>query len=272
MTSRRKTRSRRTTSEPDPWQSVLDHCEALGIPLRPDQLDAATRRAESESMSHLQMLDHLLGEQAEARRQRRIERRVREACFSEAKTLEAFDWQFNGDAIDRQQMENLASGEFIGRGENLVLVGQSGVGKSHLIQAIGRAACVLDYRVRYTSSAALIQDLTASLADGTLTERLRYYQRFDLLIIDGLGFEHIERQQHQKATSLLYKIVDGRTDGRSTALVTNVDFDGWSDHLGDPTLAMAILDRLVDRATIVKIKGHSYRAHRSKSATEVTEG
>lgn len=272
MPNRRKTSSRRKRAEPDLRQRVLDHFEALGIPLGAEQLDAATGRAEAEGLSHLQLLDALVGEQADGRRQRRIERRIREACFSEPKTLEAFDWEFNTKAIDRVQMENLASGEFIGRGENLVFVGQSGVGKSHLIQAIGREACVLDHRVRYTSSASLLNDLIASLADGSLRERLRYYERLDLLIIDGLGFEHVERQQNKEATSLLYKIVDARAHGRSTALVTNVDFDQWSEYLGDATLAMAILDRLVDRATIVKMKGRSYRAHRTKTGAAAESG
>ena len=110
--------------------------------------------------------------------------------------------------IDRVRIEALATAEFIGRRENLVLVGQSGVGKSRIIQAIGQSACVLGYRVRYTTSADVLADLTASLADQTLPRRLREYAHFDLLIIDEFGFDRIERSEARQAASLLYKLID----------------------------------------------------------------
>ena len=134
-------------------QKVLEDFQALGIPLLPEQLDAALTRAEREGLSHLEFLRVLISEQANGRRERRIARRIREAGFAETKTLADFDWQFNAAAIDRVRIEALAGGEFIGRRQNLVWVGQSGVGKSHLIQAIGQSACVLGYRVRYETSA-----------------------------------------------------------------------------------------------------------------------
>ena len=152
------------------------------------------------------------------------------------------------------QIEALAGGEFIGRRQNLVWVGQSGVGKSHLIQAIGQSACVLGYRVRYETSASVLQDLTAALADQTLPRRLRYYGEFDLVILDEFGFDRVERLESPQAASLLYKLINARS-GRSTALVTNIDFEAWGEYLGDPPLAMAFLDRIVDGAIILKIQG-----------------
>ena len=104
--------------------------------------------------------------------------------------------------------------------------------------------------------------LEFTLADQTLPQRVRYYARFDLLIIDEFGFDKIERTETPQAANLLYKIIDARTQ-RSTALVTNIDFDAWGDYLGDPPLAMAFLDRVVDGAIILKINGRSYRAHRA---------
>jgi DNA replication protein DnaC len=246
-------------------QKILEDFHALGIPLLPEQLDAVLGRAESEGMSHLEFLRVLLSEQADGRRERKIARRIREAGFAESKTLIDFDWQFNAAAIDRVQIEALAGGEFIGRRQNLVWVGQSGVGKSHLIQAIGRSACVLGYRVRYETSASLLQELTAALADQTLPRRLRYYGRFELMILDEFGFDRVERLESPHAASLLYKLVNAR-GGRSTALVTNVDFEKWGEYLGDPPLAMAFFDRIVDGAMILKIKGKSYRAHRAEQA------
>ena len=229
-----------------------------------EPLDAVLARAEREGMSHLEFLRVLIGEQADRRREQAVAHRIREARFRDGKTLADFDWQFNAATIDRVRIETLATAEFIGRRENLVVVGQSGVGKSHIVQAIGLRACALGYRVRYTTSAGVLADLTASLADQTLPRRLREYARFDLLILDEFGFDRIERSEAQQAASLLYKLIDARSPNRSTALVTNIDFEAWGEYLGDPPLAMAFLDRIVDGAIIVKINGKSYRAHRSR--------
>ncbi len=160
----------------------------------------------------------------------------------------ALERAVNVQAIDRRQIETLATGEFIRRGDNLVIAGQSGVGKSRTVQSVGRAACAQGYRVRYTTSAELLRDLTASLADHSLHERLRHYSNFDLLAIDEFGFDRIERIESGQAGSLLYKVVDNRGPRRSTALVTNISFEAWAGYLGDAPLAMAILDRLVDGA------------------------
>ena len=218
-----------------------------------------------EGLSHQEFLYRLIGEQAAQRRERSIAHRLREARFRESQSLAAFDWDFNRTAIDRVQIEELATAAFIGRRDNLVLVGQSGVGKSFVVQAIGQAACARGYSVRYTTSAGLLVDLTASLADQTLPQRVRYYARFDLLIVDEFGFDKIERSDSPQAANLLYKIIDARSRQHSTALVTNIDFEAWADYLGDPPLAMAFLDRVVDGAIVLKIQGKSYRAHRATS-------
>ena len=193
-------------------------------------------------------------------------RRIREARFAENKTMEGFDWNFNPKTFDRVQLEELATGDFIRRKANLVMVGWSGIGKSHLIQALGQKACVHGYRVLYRTSAQLLADLTASLADKTLPVRLRYYANPDWLIIDEFGFDKIERVECPEAAHLLYKIIASRNQKRSTAVVTNVDFDKWGDYLSDGPLAMAFLDRLVEGAIILKVKGKSYRAEKAKPA------
>lgn len=121
------------------------------------------------------------------------------------------------------------------------------------------------FRVRYTTSAGLLQDLTAALADQTLTTRLRYWTRFEVLIVDEFGFDRLERQACAEAPQLLYKVIEGRHGQRTTVLVTNVDFEGWGEYLGDAPLAMAFLDRLVDGAIVMKLRGRSYRAARARS-------
>src|ERR1700694_5190180 len=109
----------------------LSHCTTLGIPLEGISLDELLSKAEKEGLSHLHFLDLLLGAQADARRERAVARRIHDAHFAENKTLEGFSWEFNPKSFDRVQIEELATGDFIRRGTNLVLVGWSGVGKSH---------------------------------------------------------------------------------------------------------------------------------------------
>jgi DNA replication protein DnaC len=245
---------------------ILADFATLRVPLSGEQLDELLRMAEQQGISHLEFLQRLVGTQAQQRRERAIERRIRDACFREVKLLEDFNWKFNA-AIDRAQIEQLATGEFVRRGDNLVFVGQSGVGKSHLVQALGRQCCVLGYHVRYTTSAKLLQDLTAALADQTLPARLSYWTRFEWLIIDEFGFDRLERTLSPQAANLLYKVIDGRSPQRSTGLVTNIDFEAWADYLGDPPLAMAFLDRVVDGAILLKVQGRSYRAQRAQRPT-----
>jgi DNA replication protein DnaC len=257
----------RTSTPTDLRRQILEDFQTLRIPLQPEQFDAVLARAEHEGLSHLEFVRMLLGEQANQRRERSIARRIREAGFREGKTLADFDWQFNAATIDRVQIETLVAAEFIARRENLVLVGQSGVGKTRIIEAIGMNACVLGYRVWCRTSADMLAELTAALADQTLPTLLREYARLDLLIIDEFGFDQIERSESRQAASLLYKLIDTRSPKRSTALVTNIDFESWEKYLGDPPLAMALLDRIVDGAIILKINGKSYRAHRAKPAS-----
>jgi DNA replication protein DnaC len=246
-------------------ERCLRHCATLRIPLNGAALDEVLSKAEKDGLSHLDFLDLLLGAEADARRERAVARRIREAHFAETKTLEGFDWQFNPKTFNRAQIEELATGEFVRRRNNLILVGWSGIGKSHVIQALGQKICVHGYRVLYRTSAELLSDLTASLADKTLPERLRFYAKPDLLILDEFGFDRIERTECPQAAHLLYKIIAVRNQKRSTALVTNVDFDKWVDYMSDGPLAMAFLDRIVEGAIILKLKGKSYRAGKDKA-------
>lgn len=244
---------------------VLEHFAVLGIPITAEELDQILAAAEHESLSHLEAFDRALGEQAARRRERSIKRRITMAHFHEHKTLETFEWAFN-KTIDRVQIEQLATGDFLRRRANLIMVGQSGVGKSHLVQALGLRACALGYRVFYTTSSQMLADLTASRADKTLAANLRHYASWDALLIDEFGFDRIEREECPQAAHLLYKVIAARHQKRSTVIVTNLTFDKWGEYLGDAPLAMALLDRLVDGAITIKIHGPSYRVHRHGKA------
>ena len=258
-----------TPTSPSLRDQILADFTTLRVPVTADQLDAALTDAEQNGRSHLEFLHRLLTDQAGLRRQRRIERLIKDANFREALPLSTFDWNFN-PAIPRLQIEALAQADFIRRQQNIVFLGQSGLGKSRLIQSIGLAACMLEHPVHYVTSGKLLEDLTAALADQTIHKRVRFYAKFKLLIIDEFGFDRIERSLCPQAASLWYKIIDARSQRASTALVTNIDFESWATYLGDAPLAMALLDRVVDGATIVKLKGKSYRMHRGPGTSEAS--
>ena len=247
-------------------ETILDDFSALRIPISGEALDAALREAEGGRLSYLEFLRRVISQQARGRRERAIERRIRQARFGEMKTLEDFNWQFNAAFIDRVQVEALATGEFVGRKDNLVMLGRSGIGKTHIVKAVGHRLCALGYKVRYATSAELLQKLTASLADQTLPQQIRYWSGFDLLILDEFGFDKLERAESPQAANLLYKVIDARHRQSSTALVTNIDFESWGEYLGDPPLAMAFLDRVVDGALLMKIplQAKSHRASRAQ--------
>ncbi len=249
----------------------MEHLKTLRVPFSEEEFDELAAQADREQLGALEFLRRFLSLPARQRRERSIERRIREARFRYPATLENFDWKFNEKTLDPAVFQELAGGDFVRRTNNLVFVGESGLGKSHLIQAIGRCCCAAGYRVRYVTSAGLLEDLQAAAGDRTLPKRVRYYSRFDLLVIDEFGFERIERQEHPEAASLLFKIIDARTQRGSTALVTNVEFEAWTGYLNDPPLAMALLDRIVDGAIIHRFKGKSYRAHRAAKGSSASK-
>ena len=256
------------TAAPSLHENVTAALRTLGVMLAPDALDAALSAAETESLSHLEFLHRLLAGPTEAKLQRALQRRIGEAKFRELTTLEGFDWAFNPQGLDRPRIEQLLTCDFVRRHENVILVGQTGLGKSRILQSVGHAACVQGYRVRYATSAKLLKEFTAALADGTHDRMLGQYARLDLLLIDEFGFDRLEREAQAQASTFYYRLLDARMGRRSTALATNIDFGAWADYLGDPPLAAAFLDRLVDGAVVLKLSGRSYRAHRARPASD----
>jgi DNA replication protein DnaC len=255
----------KAATRPSLLEDVTAALHSLGLALPAGVLDAALKAAERESLGHLEFLHRLLAGPAEAKQQRALERRIREAQFREIVTLDGFDWEFNAKGMDRRTVEQLVTCDFVRRRENVIMVGQTGLGKSRILQSVGYAACVLGYRVRYATSAKLLREFTAALADGTFERTLNLYARFDLLLIDEFGFDRLERATPSQASTFYYRLLDARTGRRSTALATNIDFKAWDKYLEDPPLVAACMDRLVDGAVILNFTGESYRVHRARS-------
>jgi DNA replication protein DnaC len=205
------------------------------------------------------LLEHILGQEAAHKRERRVERRIAQSGLRERKTLEAFDFSFQS-GLDRSQWMTLGRLDFVRRAEDLVVTGQSGTGKSHLLMALGLRACEQELSVRYARCVDLLDDLYAGLGDGTYPERLRRWSTPSLVIIDDVGLGQVKQRDDEPTPAhMLFRLLDRRHTQASTAITSNIQLSQWGRYLGDATLAVAILDRLAMRAIRIDIDGPSYR-------------
>jgi DNA replication protein DnaC len=223
------------------------------------QLDHFLQQYTQAALSISELLSKFLEGPASTSQEAAIQSRIKRAAFPTDATLESYDWTRNPKTIRKETFLELASGQFIQRKENAAFVGASGLGKTHLIQGVARKCCALGYRVRYETSARLIETLNQARAIKALTPKVRHYCSYDLLIIDEFGFEKLERKDVPDAVSLLYKVIDGRNRRSSTAIITNVNLKDWTDYLGDPPMTMALLDRVVDQTNLIAFKGETIR-------------
>lgn len=255
----------------DAYAAVCELLEGLQMRDALGALDSLCPDDDQQRFVVLSHLERLLQFESDRRLERRIERRIRDARLPNSPTLEVFDFDFQ-PTLDKGLVLDLARLAWVDRAEDLLLIGQSGVGKSHIAKALALMACSQARRVLYTTCADMLFDLTASLADNSLRERLKRYQRPDLLVIDDLGYDPIEQQEAREA-QLLYKVLEGRHQKRSTIVTSNLPIEMWADYLGDHYLTVALLDRLLFHATTITIEGPSYRlAHHAKRQKDQQPG
>jgi DNA replication protein DnaC len=221
-----------------------------------ETLEVRNRQAIDEKLSFVEFLERLLEDEVERRGQKQLTLRLRRAGFSGDKTLEGFDWSFN-PSINRQQVLDLATCQWIERKEVSLIVGPSGVGKSHLAQALGHEACRRGYNVLFTSVAKMLGYLNGGRADGTYDRRLAVYLRPELVILDDFGLKTLRGFEPED----LYEVINERYERGSILATSNRDYNEWPDAFGENSLlASAALDRLAHRAHLITITGSSYRA------------
>jgi DNA replication protein DnaC len=224
-----------------------------------ETLEVRNRQAVEARTSFVEFLTLLLQDELERRAQAALRLRLRRAAFAFDKTLESFDFHFN-PKLNKAQIFDLATCQFVERHENVLLYGPTGVGKSHLAQALAHEACRRGYEVCFVSTAKLLTHLAGGRADGTLAHRLVKYLRPALLVLDDFGLKPLRAPGPED----LYDIIHERYERASILLTSNRDRSEWADLFGEPLLASAALDRLTHRAHFVEITGASYRAEQTK--------
>ncbi|MCX7172458.1 MAG: IS21-like element helper ATPase IstB [Proteobacteria bacterium] len=235
-------------------ERLQGHLQRLRLFKSCERIEAILQKAAAEEIGYADFLGQVLSEEVAAKTSRNVAMRTAMARFPFVKPLDAFDFGYQ-PSIDRKQLTELANCHFIEHGENIVILGPPGVGKTHLSVGLGLKAIELGYRVLFTTAAAMIANLTKASVEGKLEEKLKVYTTPKLLIIDEIGYLPIDRL----GANLFFQLISRRYEKGPMILTSNQSFSAWGDVFGDRVIATAILDRLLHHAITLNIRGNSYR-------------
>lgn len=188
---------------------------------------------------------------------------VKTANFPFVKTMQDFDFDFQ-PGINKKELLELSNLSFIDRKENILFVGSSGVGKTHLATAIGVASARARYSTYFVTFETLMSQLKKALLENRLEARMKFFSKYKVLIIDEIGYMPID----QDSANLFFQVIAKRYEKHCTIITTNTPFSKWGEIFGSPTLANAVLDRLLHHSQIVSIKGPSYRLREKRAFME----
>jgi DNA replication protein DnaC len=237
---------------------LREYLKRLNLSAMARELERVCREAAASNWSYESFLQELLEVQVIQREQNALKARIVGARFPIMKTLDTFDFSV-ASFVPKQKVLQLARGDFVEASENLILVGGSGTGKTHLATAIGICLCQKGKSVRFYTVADLVNALTEAQASHTLSRLQTQLNRIDLVVLDELGYVSLPRG----AAELLFSFCASRHERRSLCITTNLEFSAWPEVFGDSRMTAALVDRLTHRAHILVMNGESYRFRQS---------
>jgi DNA replication protein DnaC len=247
-------------TEPAAEAAIGAACRALHLPTVRAEAGPLADAAAKERVTHRAYLAEVLSAEVDQRDSRRRTRRLLEARFPRLKRLEDFDLTVAAH-INPATLAALAKGAWIDAGEPVVLIGDSGTGKSHLLIGLGVAACETGRRVRYITCAQLVNELAEAADERILSKVVGRYGRLDLLVVDELGYVSVD----PRGAELLFQVLTEREERASVAVASNHPFSEWGQTFTDPRLAAAVVDRLTFHAHIIETGTDSYRLRAARA-------
>ena len=233
---------------------LLDNLKMLRLSTMIQNLAAKLRQAKEGKIAYEEFLLNLTEIEVQVRRENGRKRRTREAGFPLLKPLETFDFEAAPD-LDVRYIRELTTGEYIEEKRNVIFLGKSGTGKTHLATALGMEACTSGYRTRFVTGCGLANELIEAKDEKILSRVIKRYAGYGLLIIDELGYVPFSKE----GAELLFQVLAERHEKRPVIITTNMGFGDWTQIFGDPNLTGALLDRITHKAHIINCIWESYR-------------
>ena len=237
---------------------ILDYAKQLRLPTLAAQFVCLAEEAARQGQTHLSYLEALLEAEIEERLRNAIARRIVDAHFPKVKTLEEFEFE-KTPHIPAALIRKLAEGGYLDRSEPIILLGETGTGKTHLATGLAVAACRQRRRVRFITAAALINELVEAKDQNQLNRITNRWTRYELIVIDEMGYVGIP----ESAVELLFQVISGRAERAAVIVTTNLPFSEWTTMFPNARLCKAMLDRLTDQAHIIETGNESYRFQRT---------
>jgi len=247
-----------TTSD-TPQVLLKHHLTKLRLPTFQSEYAKLARQCATEGKDHVQYLLRLCELELIERERRMIERRIKAARFPATKSLDSFDFR-TIPSLNKVLTMELARCEFVGRRQNVIALGPSGTGKTHVALGLGLAACQKGLKVRFTTAALLVHEMIEAADERRLQRHQKQLAAQDLLIIDELGFVPLSKT----GAELLFEVISQRYERGSIIITSNLPFDEWTEVFGSERLTGAILDRLTHHVHILEMNGESYRLNQSR--------